>query len=263
VPGIEALIISIAAAGICGMAALDRALPAEWTPPTRSYDELAAELGRWFTYAIRVGLGIAAVVGLATTLGFLAAAEWVVHRMTDAAFVIRPSALMFILLGVYAGMAAMMLFTRPIMRRKLKERYSDYWFVAQSLRRKRKSLRPPSAGDYRSQRRAVIIMGPFLAVLSLGFGCLMLDTYGYLTPSELVMNPLLGFRESRHPYSDVTSIDTYVSGRYHDQLECTIRFKDGSAFETASLLSNLGPAETRSLAAFVFERTRAPWRQER
>jgi hypothetical protein len=256
-PGIEALIVGIVLAGVFAVPALERSLPREWVQPTRPYEDLKAELGKRVSFARGVMLGTMALAALASTLGFLAAATLVPHPAPSAAFVLRPVRGLFALPGMLIGFATAGLLDGRIDRRILKERYSDGWFV--DHRSRRPGARPPTARDYLSERRAIKFLVPILAVVGLIGSCLALDTYAYVTPSEIVMNPFFGFQERHHPYTDVRSINTRFIGKHRDQLECQILFKDGSIFSTDAPPSRLTEAEIDLFAAYVYERTTVPW----
>jgi hypothetical protein len=256
-PGVEALIVSIVIMGVAAVAALDRFLPTDWVQPTRPYEELKAELGTRISFAKGVMLAVIGLTGLVSTLGFLAAETLVSHSVPGAAFILRPGRVLFVLPGMLIGVATGGLLEGRIDRRILKERYWDGWFV--DYRRRRRSARSPTARDYLSERRTMTLMVPILAVAGLIGICLDLDAYGYVTPSEIEVNPFFSFRERHHLYTDVQSISTRLIGKRHDQLECRILFKDGSSFSTDAPPSTLTNAEINLLAAYVYERTAVPW----
>jgi hypothetical protein len=259
--GVEALIVSIVIAGAFAVAALDRALPRDWVQPTRPYGELKAELGKRITFAKVALLAIMALVGLASTLGFLAAATLVWHPVPEAAFVLRPARFLFALPGLLIGLATGGLLEARVDRWILKERYWDAWFV--EYRNRYRRARPPTAREYLSQRRATTFLVPISAAVGLIAFCLALDAYTYLTPSEIVVNPFFGFQERQHRYAEVQSINTRLIGKRRDQLECQILFKDGSIFSTDAPPSRLTNAEIDAFAAYVYERTTVPWTHNR
>jgi hypothetical protein len=256
-PGIEALIVGIAIAGVFAVAARQRFSPRDWVQPTRPYEDLRAELGARISFAKGVLLAVMALAALASVLGFLAAAPLAWRPAPDAALVLRPARTLFVLPGVFIGIAAGGLLDGRIDRWILKERCSDGWFVDHGNRSRR--ARPPTARDYLSERRALALLMPILAAVGLIASCLALDAYAYVTPSEIVVNPFFGFQERHHPYTDVRSIDTRLIGKRHDELECQILFNDGSILSTDAPPARLTNAETDLLAAYVYERTTAPW----
>lgn len=260
-PGIEALIISIVIAGVSAVAALDRFLPSDWVQPTRPYEELKAELGSRISFGKAMLLAIFVLATLASTLGCLVAEMRVWHPLPEAAIISRPARILFVLSGLLVGAATAGLLETLIDRRIVKERYWEAWFVEHRSRYPRAS--PPTAREYLSERRAMTFLVPILAVLGLIGFCLVLDAYAYVTPSEIVVNPLFGFQERRHPYADVQSINTRLMGKRHDQHECQILFKDGSTFSTEAPPSRLTNGEVDALAAYVYERTTVPWTHNR
>jgi hypothetical protein len=256
-PGIEALIVSIVIGGVSAVAALDRFLPRDWEPPTGPYEELKGELGARLSFEKGVLVAIFVVAGLASTLGFLAAATLVWHPVPEAAFTVRPARILFTLAGLLIGAATAGFLEAPVDRLFLKERYWDGWFVDHRRRSPKGPL--PTARQYLFERRGMTFLVPILAVVGLSGFCLALDAYAYVTPSEIVVNPFFGFQERHHRYADVQSIDTRLIGRRHDQRECRILFKDGSTFSTDAPPSRLTNAELDQLAAYVYERTTVPW----
>ena len=260
-PGIEALIISIAIAGVCGFAAVDRCIPSDWKQPTRPFEELKAELGDRVSLLRGVIIAVIALGALASTLGFMAAARSIWHPPPDAMFVLRPPGVMFVGPGFLIGIALAGLFEAHIDRRIMKDRYWDAWYVA----RGRRYVNPPRPTErqFLRGRRATTIMVPLFATVGLIASCLALDSWGYVTPTEIAANRFLSFREVHHAFSDVTSIRTYLTGKHHNYLACRIRFNDGSSFSNQDPPSNLTNAETEALAAYVFERTSVPWTRDR
>jgi hypothetical protein len=256
-PGLEALIVGIAIAGACAVAARERFSPGDWVQPTRPYEELKAELGARISFAKGVLLAVMVLAALASALGFSAAVPLAWHPAPDAALVLRPARTLFFLPSVFIGIAAGGFLEGRIDRWILKERCSDGWFV-DHLKRSRRA-RPPTARDYLSERRAIALLVPILAAVGLIASCLALDAYAYVTPSEIVVNPFFGFQERRHPYTDVRSINTRLIGKRHDQLECQILFKDGSILSTDAPPARLTDAQIDLLAGYVYERTTAPW----
>jgi hypothetical protein len=253
---VKALIVCIVAAGVCGVAALDHRLPRDWTQPTRSYGDLRAELRNEVTLYTRIALAFFAAASLTTILVFLAVAALVGRPIPAAAIVVRPTQVLLALLGLPMGLAAMFL-TGPFMRRRLKGRYSDFWFVVS--RRPSPKVKPPSAREYLRERRLLTLLVPILATAALVGFCLALDSYVYVTPSEIVENPFLGFQEHHRRYADVAAVDTRFGGKHHNQLACTIRFADGTSFSTDAVAPGQKNAELEALAAYVVERSSAPW----
>ncbi len=261
--GVEALIISIVVAGLCGFAAVDRFLPgdADWKPPTRSFEELKAELGDDVNLA---KLALFAVIALATlifTLAFIAAARAAWQPPPDALFVLRPQWVVFLGPGILTAAAAACLIEGHLDRRILKDRYWDGWYVARA--RKYGPPPPPTRRQFLWQRRAMTIVAPLLATAGLVTACLLADSWAYVTPAEIVANPFFGFHEVHHPLSDVASIRTRTIGKHHDGLECRIRFEDGALLSTQGPPSTLSNAEVEALAGYVSERTAVPWTRDR
>lgn len=257
-PAAPAVIVCLVAAGLGGARAVDRILPREITPSRRSYEDLSAEFKPWLASSTVLALVLFAAASLAWGL-FLLAADGLLDRHPAVAFDLRPARIMFAVPALFLGLVSTALLHERLMRRRLKERYSDFWsFEIHHRHRKRHTILPaPSAREYLAERRGLVFLTPLLAVASLVFLCLTVDTYAYVTPAEIVVNPFLGFRERHYRFGDVASVHMRLAGR-RQQLDCVIDFKDGSSFSTETPPSRLNEAETRALAGYVFDRTRLP-----
>jgi hypothetical protein len=251
-PGMEALVVGIVIAGMVARSALDRFVPKDWVQPTRPYEELKTEVGSLISFGRGVILAVLGLVCVLSTLGFVAAESLVSHRLSDAVFVLAVQPILFGLPSLFIGLATALLLERPIDRWIAKERYWDVWFV--SYRNRHPNSPPPGASEYLAERRGKTLGVPILAAGGLVACCLMLDMYAYVTPTQIVVNPLFGFEEHHHSFAEVESINT----RYiRSQLECRIAFKNDSTLSSAP--SELSNRQIDALATYVSERTAAPW----
>jgi hypothetical protein len=257
VPAALVIIGCIVAAGLGGIRAVDRLLPRNVTPSSQSYEDLTTEFRPWLASSTMLALALFAAASVAWGL-FMLAVDALLDGHAAVAFDLRPARIMFVLPALFLGMVNTALLHERLMRRRLKERYSDFWsFEIHHRHRKRHRILPaPSAREYLAERRGLVFLTPLLAVASLVLLCLTVDTYAYVTPTEIVVNPFLGLRERHYRFGDVASVHMRLAGR-RQQLDCVIDFKDGSSFSTQTPPSRLTEAETRALAGYVFDRTRA------
>lgn len=90
-----------------------------------------------------------------------------------------------------------------------------------------------------------------------------LDWYVLVRADALVVNPLLGFGETVHPYTDVITIQTAPrliapNGNIVWRREFVVRFRDGQTWSTNSIPANMREAEKRELATLISKRSGTP-----
>jgi hypothetical protein len=252
---LQPLTVVILVAGLCGLALLVRSFPRDWVRPTRPYEELAAALRGQVEFARGLTVAVIAVTAIALTLGFGAVERLIWRPVPEAVFVLLPARFLFTTPGLFIGAATGGLLAPHIHRQILKGRYWDGWFVG--YRRRHPRSPAPAAREYLRERRLITLSTPIVAVIGLIVACLLLDAHAYLTPSEIVVKPFGGFRERRHTYADVESMNTRLASKH--RLECRIAFKDGATFSTEAPPTTLTNREVDALATYVFERTGVPW----
>lgn len=197
----------------------------------------------WFLF-------FAILSGLGWMIGLSALGSWEASRFTEAAYLILPTTIIWVIPAVFLGILTGSFLVDSISRRSLKADYAGY---VRYQERKH---------GWTTKMAWYLLYGP-ITMLSLIFIIMALDWYIVFTPVEIVIDPFLGFTEGHHQYSSIVSLKTapeFVApnGQRTHRREYLILFSDGSHWSTNLEPSGMNEGKKREIMDYVSLHSRVP-----
>lgn len=218
-------------------------LPAEAHPLT--LELLRDKYARWDWLTMALVFVFVPLLGYVCYDALAALAAHQVKQFQGEPFVLKPFWMVWAIPAGFLGLMAANIPVSWILQRLLKQRFAEY-LLYQNLNY--------GFDSQRLGKKLFTIIGLLCAV----YLAFTLDFYVVFGRSEIIVNDLPSFSETRHAYADIDSIQVKRFPAYRNpnrtQTVFTIDFKDGRQWNSAWSPIDAGDPRVLEIIAFISEK---------